>query len=72
MIEPLRLLDHEPTMTAFAEQASALADEGVDLLMLETIFTVKESHLGRKGESRAPQSHPLVLSFSFEHGNHGR
>jgi 5-methyltetrahydrofolate--homocysteine methyltransferase len=67
LIEPYGLLTHDACVEAFAEQASALADGGVDLLVLETIFAVEEALWAVEGVQSATDL-PLVVSFSFDMG----
>ncbi len=67
LIEPYGLLTHDACVEAFAEQASALADGGVDLLVVETIFAVEEAVWAVEGVQSATDL-PLVVSFSFDMG----
>jgi 5-methyltetrahydrofolate--homocysteine methyltransferase len=67
LIEPYGLLNREDAMAAYAEQASALAEGGVDLLVLETIFAVEEAVWAVEGIQSATDL-PLVVSFSFDMG----
>ena len=67
LIEPYGLLNREDAMAAYAEQASALAEGGVDLLVLETIFAVEEAVWAVEGIQSATNL-PLVVSFSFDMG----
>ena len=67
LMEPYGLLTHDACVEAFAEQALALADGGVDLLVLETLFAVEEALCAVEGIQSAT-SLPLVVSFSFDMG----
>jgi 5-methyltetrahydrofolate--homocysteine methyltransferase len=67
MIEPYGLLNREDAMAAYAQQAGALAEGGVDLLVLETIFAVEEAVWAVEGIQSATNL-PLVVSFSFDMG----
>ncbi len=67
LIEPYGLLNREAAVAAYAEQAQALADGGVDLLVLETIFAVEEAVWAVEGIQSATDL-PLVVSFSFDMG----
>jgi 5-methyltetrahydrofolate--homocysteine methyltransferase len=67
LIEPYGLLNREDAMDAYAQQASALAEGGVDLLVLETIFAVEEAVWAVEGIQSATNI-PLVVSFSFDMG----
>jgi 5-methyltetrahydrofolate--homocysteine methyltransferase len=67
LIEPYGLLNREAATEAFGEQASALAEGGVDLLVVETIFAVEEAVWAVEG-IQAVTDLPLVVSFSFDMG----
>jgi 5-methyltetrahydrofolate--homocysteine methyltransferase len=67
LIEPYGLLNREDAAAAYGEQASALAEGGVDLLVLETIFAVEEAVWAIEGITAA-SALPLVVSFSFDMG----
>ena len=54
-------------VAAYAEQAGALAEGGVDLLVLETIFALEEAVWAVEGIKSATDL-PLVVSFSFDMG----
>jgi 5-methyltetrahydrofolate--homocysteine methyltransferase len=69
LIEPYGLLNREDAAAAYAEQAQALTEGGVDLLVLETIFAVEEAVWAVEGIKSA-SSLPLVVSFSFDMGTH--
>ena len=67
LIEPYGLLNREAAHEAYAEQARALVDGGVDLLVLETIFAVEEAVWAVEGIQSVTDV-PLVVSFSFDMG----
>ncbi len=67
LIEPYGLLTHDACVDAFGEQAAALAEGGVDLLVLETLFAVEEGVWALEGITSAT-SLPVVASFSFDMG----
>ena len=67
LVEPLGPLGHDEAVAAFTEQAQALADGGVDLLVLETFFALDEA-LWAAEAVRAVTDLPLVASFSFDQG----
>ncbi len=67
LVEPYGALTRDECVEAFAEQAAALAEGGVDLLVLETIFAVEEALWAIEG-IQAVTSLPLVVSFSFDMG----
>ena len=67
LLKPLGPLEPEDCTAAYAEQADALADGGVDLLLLETFYALEEATAAIEGVRRA-SSLPLVVSFSFDMG----
>jgi 5-methyltetrahydrofolate--homocysteine methyltransferase len=67
LVEPLGPLGRDECSTAFAEQARALADGGVELLVLETFFALDEA-LWAAEAARSVTDLPLVMSFSFDQG----
>lgn len=64
---PYGPLERDAAVAAFAEQASALADGGVDVLVLETFFALEEALWAIEG-AQAAADLPLVASFSFDQG----
>jgi methionine synthase I (cobalamin-dependent) len=69
LVEPYGVLTREVCVEAYAEQAQALADGGVDLLVLETFFALEEALWAIEGAQSATDL-PLVASFSFDQGTH--
>jgi 5-methyltetrahydrofolate--homocysteine methyltransferase len=69
LVEPYGLLTRELCVAAYAEQAQALADGDVDLLVLETFFALEEAVWAVEGVQSATDL-PLVASFSFDQGTH--
>jgi len=67
LAEPYGDLTREAAVAAYAEQAAALADGGVDLLVLETFFALEEALWAIEGVTGATEL-PLVASFSFDQG----
>jgi 5-methyltetrahydrofolate--homocysteine methyltransferase len=67
LTEPLGPLTRELAVATYAEQAGALADGGVDLLVLETFFSLDEGLWALEGIKRATDL-PLVVSYSFDQG----
>src|SRR5579875_1309854 len=67
LVEPLGPLGHDEAVAGFAEQAQALAQGGVDLLVLETFFSLEEA-LWAIEAARSVSDLPLVASFSFDQG----
>ncbi|MBI5035006.1 MAG: homocysteine S-methyltransferase family protein [Chloroflexi bacterium] len=67
LMEPFGELTHNQVADAYAEQAAALAQGGVDLLLLETFFALEEATAAIEGVKRVSQL-PLVVSFSYDQG----
>jgi 5-methyltetrahydrofolate--homocysteine methyltransferase len=67
LTEPLGPLTHGLAASTFAEQARALAAGGVDLLVLETFFSLDEGLWALQG-IRSATDLPLVVSYSFDQG----
>ncbi|HEV2013442.1 MAG TPA: homocysteine S-methyltransferase family protein [Candidatus Dormibacteraeota bacterium] len=67
LMEPFGELTPAAAADAYAEQAAALSDGGVDLLLLETFFALEEALAAIEGVRRA-SALPLVVSFSFDRG----
>jgi Homocysteine S-methyltransferase len=67
LAEPLGLLTRDACVDAFREQARALVEGGVDLLVLETFFALDEA-LWAAEAIRVVTDLPLVMSFSFDQG----
>jgi 5-methyltetrahydrofolate--homocysteine methyltransferase len=51
----------------YAEQAKALAEGGVDLLLIETMFAVEEANAAFDA-ARSVTDLPIVVSFSYDRG----
>ena len=67
LMKPYGPLTVEEATTAFAEQARALAEGGVDLLVIETMFAFEEADAAFKG-ARSVTDLPIVVSFSYDRG----
>jgi 5-methyltetrahydrofolate--homocysteine methyltransferase len=67
LVEPYGPLTREVCETAYAEQAQALVDGGVDVLVLETFFALEEALWAVEG-IRGVTELPLIISFSFDQG----
>jgi methionine synthase I (cobalamin-dependent) len=67
LTEPLGPLTHDLAVATYAEQARALTDGGVDLLVLETFFSLEEGLWALEGVKSASDL-PLVVSYSFDQG----
>jgi 5-methyltetrahydrofolate--homocysteine methyltransferase len=67
LIKPYGPLEAEEVKATFAEQAKALADGGVDLLLIETMFAFEETDAAFEG-ARSATDLPIVVSFSYDRG----
>jgi len=67
LIKPYGPLDMEDVKATFAEQAKALADGGVDFLLIETMFAFEETTAAFEG-ARSVTDLPIVVSFSYDRG----
>jgi 5-methyltetrahydrofolate--homocysteine methyltransferase len=67
LLKPFGPLDEEAAALAFAEQAGALSQAGVDLLVVETQFDLTEAQTILRAV-RTVTDLPLVCSFSFDRG----
>ncbi len=67
LLKPYGPLTPDEARQAFAEQAKALADGGVDLLVFETHFALNEVDAGLEG-ARSVTDLPFVVSFSYDRG----
>jgi 5-methyltetrahydrofolate--homocysteine methyltransferase len=67
MMKPYGPLSLEDAIASFAEQAKALAEGGVDLLVIETMFAFDEADAAFKG-ARSVTDLPIVVSFSYDRG----
>lgn len=69
LCEPLGELGLEECAQNYAEQAAALTEGGVDLLLAETFYAVEEATAAVEG-IRSVSALPLVVTFSFDTGRH--
>ncbi len=67
LFTPFGPLTHEAAVETYAEQAKALAEGGVDLLVIETHFALDEAGAAIEGAQQACDL-PIVISFSFDRG----
>jgi 5-methyltetrahydrofolate--homocysteine methyltransferase len=67
LMKPLGPLQPEEAFSAFAEQAKALAEGGVDLLIIETMFALDET-TSAFDAARSVTDLPIVVSFSYDRG----
>jgi len=67
LLKPYGPLEADDVKETFAEQAKALADGGVDLLIIETMFSFEETTAAFEGAKSATDI-PIVVSFSYDRG----
>ncbi len=67
LLEPFGTLTREEAVAQFGAQAKALAESGVDLLIIETQFDMGEATAAFEG-ARAATDLPIIVSFSFDMG----
>jgi len=67
LIKPYGPLEAEEVKATFAEQAKALAEGGVDLLIIETMFAFEETTAAFEGAKSATDL-PIIVSFSYDRG----
>jgi 5-methyltetrahydrofolate--homocysteine methyltransferase len=67
LLSPYGPLTAPEARAAYAEQARALSLGGVDLLVIETQFSLDEATAAVEGVQSVTDS-PLILSFSFDRG----
>ena len=67
LMKPFGPMDPEEAAASFAEQARALAEGGVDLLVIETMFAFDETDAAFKG-ARSVTDLPIVVSYSYDRG----
>ena len=67
LLKPFGPLTPEEVKATYAEQARALAEGGVDLLLIETMFAFEETDAAFAG-ARSVTDLPIVVSFSYDRG----
>jgi len=67
LMKPYGPLLPDEAKASFAGQAKALADGGVDLLVIETMFALDEATAAFEG-ARSVTDLPIVVSFSYDRG----
>jgi 5-methyltetrahydrofolate--homocysteine methyltransferase len=67
LLKPLGPLTFEEAASAYAQQAQGLHDGGVDLLLIETQFSVDEARAAFDAV-RQVSDLPIVVSFSYDRG----
>lgn len=69
LLAPLGMLTYDAAVTAFAEQAAALAEGGVDAILIETMSDLDEAKAAVEGARRTTEL-PILVTMSFD--THGR
>lgn len=67
LLEPFGALSRQDAIAQFGAQAQALAEGGVDLIVIETQFDLGEATAALEG-ARAATDLPIIVSFSFDMG----
>jgi 5-methyltetrahydrofolate--homocysteine methyltransferase len=67
LIQPYGPLEPEQVGEAYTQQATALEEGGVDLLVIETMFALDEADAAYEA-ARAVTKLPVVVSFSYDRG----
>ena len=67
LIKPYGPLEAQDVRATFAEQAKALTVGGVDLLLIETMFSFEETTAAFEG-AKSVTDLPIVVSFSYDRG----
>lgn len=67
LLKPYGPISPEDVQAAIAEQAKALTEAGVDLLVIETQFALEEALAAFSG-ARSASHLPIVVSFSYDSG----
>jgi 5-methyltetrahydrofolate--homocysteine methyltransferase len=70
-LEPLGALRHEALLEAFAEQAQALAEGGVDGFIIETMTALDELVIAIEAAKSIKGGRPIFASMSFDKGSVG-
>ncbi len=69
LMEPMGTLTYDTAVDVFAEQAAALAEGGVDAILIETMSDLNEAKAAVEGAHRATEL-PILVTMSFD--THGR
>jgi 5-methyltetrahydrofolate--homocysteine methyltransferase len=69
LMEPMGTLTYDAAVDVFAEQAAALAEGGVDAILIETMSDLNEAKAAVEGARRATDL-PILVTMSFD--THGR
>ncbi len=66
ILAPLGDLEPEQAVEAFAEQAAALVEGGVDVIWIETMSSLEELRAAFDGARQASQEIPIVTTMTFD------
>ncbi|MBN1178272.1 MAG: homocysteine S-methyltransferase family protein [Anaerolineae bacterium] len=66
LLAPLGARTYDEAIDIFAEQASALAEAGVDVLYVETMASLDEARAAVEGARQAAPDLPLTVTLSFD------
>lgn len=67
LLKPYGPMTPEEAAATYEEQAKALAEAGVNLLVIETMFALDEAQSALEGARRVTDL-PVVISFSYDRG----
>ena len=70
ILAPLGDLDPAEAVSAFAEQAAALVQGGVDVVWIETMSALEEIEAAIEGVRRVESTIPIVATLSFDTRGH--
>ena len=70
LLEPLGTISEETAYNVFAEQAKALAEGGVDFILIETMMAIEEVLIAVKA-AKENTNLPIAASMTFELGKTG-
>jgi 5-methyltetrahydrofolate--homocysteine methyltransferase len=70
ILAPTGTLDYGEAVDVFAEQATALAAGGVDLIWIETMSDLSEMKAAIEGARRAAPTLPLIATMTFDTRGH--
>ncbi len=69
LMEPMGTLTYDDAVSVFAEQAAALAEGGVDAILIETMSDLNEAKAAIEGARQVTEL-PILVTMSFD--THGR
>lgn len=70
LLEPLGEMTYDSAVDAFAEQASALIEGGVDVIWIETMAALEEVKAAIDGVRKVSADVPIIATMTFD--THGR